>query len=71
MGIVLHDLNHAAAIADEMALVDRGVIRITGSPGTVLDAGILSEVYEIEVAVASDPITGLLTVRPVGRRGID
>lgn len=71
VGIVLHDLNHAAAIADQMALVHEGRIRVTGTPETVLDAHVLSDVYGIEVAVAPDPITGLLTVRPLGRHSIN
>lgn len=70
VGIVLHDLNHAAAIADQMALVHEGRIRVTGSPDIVLDADVLSDVYGIELAVAPDPITGLLTVRPLGRHSI-
>lgn len=70
IGIVLHDLNQAAAIADRMALVDHGQIRVTGTPETVLTAEHLSEVYGIDVAVAPDPVSGALTVRPVGRHNI-
>ena len=70
VGIVLHDLNQAAAIADRMALVDRGQIRVAGAPETVLTAEHLTEVYGIRVAVAPDPVTGLLTIRPLGRHSI-
>ena len=70
VGIVLHDLNQAAAIADRMALVDRGQIRVAGAPETVLTTEHLTEVYGIRVAVAPDPVTGLLTIRPLGRHSI-
>lgn len=70
IGIVLHDLNQAAAIADQVALVHQGRIRATGAADTVLTSRHLTEVYGIEVAVVSDPVTGLLTVRPLGRHSI-
>lgn len=71
VGIVLHDLNQAAGIADRIALVHRGAVRVTGTPDKVMTAEHLSEVYGIDVAVAPDPITELLTIRPLGRHSIN
>ena len=71
IGIVLHDLNQASAIADQMALVHHGQIKATGPPETVLTVEHLTDVYGIEVAVAPDPVTGLLTIRPLGRHSIN
>lgn len=67
VGIVLHDLNQAAEIADRLALVHRGEILAAGPPETVLTSEHVSEAYRIDVAVAPDPITGVLTIRPLGR----
>jgi len=68
VGIVLHDLNQAAALADRLALVHQGKLVAVGTPETVLTSEILTEVYGIPVAVAPDPVTGSLTIRPLGRR---
>src|SRR5690606_22354723 len=63
VGIVLHDLNQAAALADRLALVHQGKLVAVGTPETVLTSEILTEVYGIPVAVAPDPVTGSLTIR--------
>lgn len=68
VGIVLHDLNQAAALADRLVLVHGGRLVAAGPPEVVLTSAQLTEVYGIPVAVAPDPITGSLTVRPLGRR---
>ncbi|MBU2664986.1 ABC transporter ATP-binding protein [Actinoplanes bogorensis] len=66
VGVVLHDLDQAAAVADQVVLMASGVVRATGSPADVLTADLLSEVYglRIEVAVGDD---GHLHTRPIGR----
>lgn len=68
VGIVLHDLNQAAALADQLALIHHGELVAFGQPEEVLTPGHLTDVYGIPVAVAPDPITGSLTIRPLGRR---
>jgi iron complex transport system ATP-binding protein len=68
VGIVLHDLNQAAALADQLALIHHGELVALGPPEEVLTPGHLTDVYGIPVAVAPDPITGSLTIRPLGRR---
>jgi iron-chelate-transporting ATPase len=67
LGIVLHDLNHAAAVADEVVLLHRGRVHATGHPQDVLTSGHLSEVYELPISTAVDPATGLVRVEPRGR----
>lgn len=67
VGVVLHDLNQAAAVADRIALLDQGRVRATGTPAEVLDAGALSETYGIAIEVGTDPATGLVTTRPIGK----
>lgn len=64
IGVVLHDLNHAAMVADEVAVLDRGKLVACGPPEDVLTGELLSGVYGIEVTVRPDPETGHLEVRP-------
>jgi iron complex transport system ATP-binding protein len=67
VGIVLHDLNQAAAVADRVVLLHRGTVMAAGDPADVLTPERLTTAYGIEVDVVVDPETGLVTTRPVGR----
>jgi iron-chelate-transporting ATPase len=67
IGVVLHDLDQAAAVADDVALLDAGRVRATGPPGEVLTAALLTDTYGIRVEVDHDPVTGALRTRPIGR----
>jgi iron complex transport system ATP-binding protein len=66
VGVVLHDLDQAAAVADRIVLLDRGAVRAAGRPADVLTAALLTEIYglRIEVSVGDD---GHVRTRPVGR----
>lgn len=68
VGVVLHDLNQAAAIADRVVLLREGRVVAEGTPAEVFDAALLSEVYEIGVDVIVDPTTAAPTVLPRPRR---
>ncbi|MEU8423238.1 ABC transporter ATP-binding protein [Micromonospora sp. NPDC048835] len=70
VGVVLHDLNQAAAVADEVVLLHRGRVRATGTPAEVFTENALTETYGIRIEVTTDPISGLVTTRPVGRHTI-
>jgi iron-chelate-transporting ATPase len=70
VGVVLHDLNQAATVADHIVLLDGGRVRAAGSPHDVLTADALSETYGIRVDVALDPLTGRLTAEPIGRHSL-
>jgi iron-chelate-transporting ATPase len=67
LGVVLHDLNHAATVADSVVLLDRGRVRAAGAPANVLDGTVLSEVYGIEISAVRDPETGTVRTEPRGR----
>ncbi|HTF06662.1 MAG TPA: ABC transporter ATP-binding protein [Asanoa sp.] len=67
VGVVLHDLDQAAAVADEVVLLDGGRVRAAGAPRDVLTEPALTQTYGIPVEVLVDPETGHLTTRPVGR----
>ncbi len=67
VGIVLHDLDHAALIADTLVLMGSGRIHAAGAPLDVLTAQNISDVYEIPVEVSLDAHTGRLRIDPQGR----
>lgn len=67
VGVVLHDLNQAADVADEITLLHHGVIRATGAPEDVLTSELLSEVYGLPVTAHRDPVTSTVSVQPVHR----
>ena len=67
VGVVLHDLDHAARIADTLLLLSAGRIHAAGDPREVLTTQNISEVYEIAVEVTLDERTNRLRIDPVGR----
>ncbi|KQO07633.1 iron ABC transporter [Agreia sp. Leaf244] len=67
VGVVLHDLDHAARIADTLLLLSAGRIHAAGDPREVLTTRNISEVYEIAVEVTLDERTNRLRIDPVGR----
>ncbi|HVT87815.1 MAG TPA: ABC transporter ATP-binding protein [Tepidisphaeraceae bacterium] len=44
-----HDLNFAASLADQIMLLKDGAVERTGSPGDVLQADVLANVYGVEM----------------------
>lgn len=68
VGVVLHDLGHAAAVADHVVLLDRGRIRSVGTCEDVFTADVLSEVYGLPISTRIDEDTGLVRVEALHRR---
>ncbi|MFE0778633.1 ABC transporter ATP-binding protein [Streptomyces sp. NPDC058861] len=67
VGAVLHDLDQAAAVADRVVLLHTGRVVADGSPQDVLTAERLTDTYGIRIEVDTDPLTGRLRTRAVGR----
>ncbi|MBC7292057.1 MAG: ABC transporter ATP-binding protein [Actinotalea sp.] len=67
VGVVLHDLEQAARLADRLVLLHRGAVVGDGRPRDVLTAATLSEVYGLRVEVSLD-VHGDVRIHPVGRR---
>jgi len=63
--LVTHHLNLAARFADRMLLMDRGRVAAEGTPGEVFREETLRRVYDWELDVREDPITGTLRVTPL------
>lgn len=68
VGVVLHDLGHAAAVADHVILLDRGRARAVGTCEEVFTAELLTEVYGLPITVATDEDTGHVRVEALPRR---
>jgi iron-chelate-transporting ATPase len=68
VGVVLHDLNHAAIVADRVVLLHQGRVVVAGDPVDVLTADHLSDVYGLPIHTAPDPETGRMRVEPQGLR---
>lgn len=67
VGIVLHDLDQAARIADNLLLLSAGRIHAAGQPTEVLTAENIGEVYSIRVEVSFDEHSNRLRIDPIGR----
>jgi iron complex transport system ATP-binding protein len=67
VGVVLHDLDQTAAVADRVVLLHDGRIVADGEPAEVLTPERLTATYGIRIEVDTDPLTGHLRTRAVGR----
>ncbi|PNG96637.1 Ferric enterobactin transport ATP-binding protein FepC [Streptomyces malaysiensis] len=67
VGVVLHDLDQAAAVADRITLLESGRIVADARPEEVLTPDRLTAVYGIRFDVDTDPLTGRPRTRPIGR----
>ncbi|MGC3003196.1 ABC transporter ATP-binding protein [Streptomyces sp. G35A] len=67
VGVVLHDLDQAAAVADRIVLLAAGRVVAEGPPEDVLTPERLTDVYGIRIEVDTDPLTGRLRTRAIGR----
>ena len=67
LGVVLHDLNHAATVADQVVLLHQGRVRAVGTPTDVLTGEHLSEVYGLPIRCVVDPETGAVRVAAQGK----
>ncbi|WCO68258.1 heme ABC transporter ATP-binding protein [Iamia majanohamensis] len=63
--VVLHDLGLAAAHADRVVVLRDGLVVADGPPAAVLDAALLSDVYQHALEVVAHPRTGAPLVLPV------
>ncbi len=64
---VLHDLNLAALYCDRVALLKAGRLVRLGRPEEVITYAALTDVYETEVYVDTNDITGAVNVLPLSR----
>jgi cobalamin transport system ATP-binding protein len=65
--VVLHDLNLAALYLERLAFLKHGRLHSCGAPEEVLTYGAIRDVYETDVYVHKNDLTGKLNVLPLGR----
>ncbi len=63
--LVSHDLSLSSEIADRLILMDDGKVVAEGTPLDVLQPEVLSRVYDCELQVKHDPLTGFVNVSGV------
>jgi len=51
---VTHDLNLASSYADRILVLSRGRVAADGTPGEVMRAELLREVFEVDVEIRPD-----------------
>lgn len=55
---VMHDLNLAAQYGDSLLFMNKGTVKVQGSPKEVLTPALIKEVFEVDVTVATHPVNG-------------
>lgn len=65
--VVTHDVNLASEFADSVLLIKNGKALASGSPREVLTEERLGELFEIEVLVDANPVSGAPRITPVHR----
>jgi iron complex transport system ATP-binding protein len=66
--VVTHDVNLAAEFATRVMLLKDGRTIAVGSPDEVLTAGLLKQVFDLQVLVDAHPISGAPRITPVHRQ---
>jgi iron complex transport system ATP-binding protein len=56
--VIIHDLNAAAAVADELIVLRRGRTLACGAPGAVLTEDLVETAFGLRCRVLPDPATG-------------
>lgn len=61
VGWVLHDLNQAAAYSDHIVMLRQGRIAYEGQPAEVMTANSIRDVFNVDVNIIPDPVSGCPT----------
>ena len=65
--MVLHDINLSARYADYLFAMRQGRLVAEGRPSEVITSRLIKEVFGLDSAVVSDPVSGSPSVVPIGR----
>lgn len=65
---VLHDIAQAARYADHLVVMKAGVVVAKGAPSDVINVELIKEVYELDVEIHADPVTGTPVPFPCSNR---
>ncbi|MFN8411067.1 MAG: heme ABC transporter ATP-binding protein [Anaerolineales bacterium] len=62
--IALHDLNLASMFADRIAIVQKGLLCVAGTPQETLTSEIINSIYQVPVHIVSHPESGAPLIIP-------
>ncbi len=65
---VLHDLNLAAQFSDYLILINKGSIVAEGTPEKVLTEANIKKVYNINICMIKNPVTGKPHIIPISKQ---
>ena len=68
--MVLHDINMAARYADHLFALRGGKVVASGTPSEIVTDRLISEVFDLDALVVSDPVSGTPIVLPRGRHHV-
>ncbi|GLJ59979.1 iron-dicitrate ABC transporter ATP-binding protein [Microbacterium barkeri] len=68
--MVLHDINLAARYADHLFALRAGRLIASGAPGDVVTSELISDVFDLDALVITDPVSGTPLVLPRGRHHV-
>ena len=63
----LHDLNHACRYATHLIAMKDGAVIAEGTPGAIVDAELVEQVFGLRCRVVEDPETGTPLIVPAAR----
>jgi len=66
--VAIHNLNIAAAYCDRLILLDKGKLIASGRAEEVITQAQLTQLYDHQVMVSQNPISGTVTVLPMPER---
>jgi iron complex transport system ATP-binding protein len=66
--VITHDLNLAAQYCDRLVLLHEGRIAAAGAPAQIMVEDVLKRIYETDLMVHRNPVTGTPMVVLLGRR---
>lgn len=69
--MVLHDINLSARYADYIFAVQNGALLAQGTPGEIITADLMQQVFGLNCMVISDPVSGTPLIVPKGRYHAD
>ena len=68
--MVLHDINLSARYADHIIAMRAGRVVAAGPPREVVDAELVSTVFDLDSDVITDPVSGTPLILPKGRHHV-
>jgi iron complex transport system ATP-binding protein len=66
--MIIHDLNIASEYCEKILLIDKGVLKYSGTPSEVLNYNAIEDIYDVKALVYNNPTTNKPYVIPIPGR---